>query len=59
VVSVLNVYYIISGQNPVWMSVGQGLQIVVLIATLVIAGRPEVKAHFASAVGNSTPAPGD
>jgi ABC-type Fe3+ transport system permease subunit len=46
VVTVLNVYYIVSGQNPVWMSIGQGLQIVVLIATFVLASRPDVKAHF-------------
>ncbi|MFF1817557.1 hypothetical protein ACFVWG_09685 [Kribbella sp. NPDC058245] len=52
VVTVLNVYYIVSGQNPVWMSIGQGLQIVVLIATFVLATRPHVKAHF-------TPAPKD
>lgn len=46
VVTVLNLYYIVSGQNPVWMSIGQGLQIVVLIATFVLASRPDVKAHF-------------
>ena len=46
VVTVLNVYYIASGQNPVWMSIGQGLQIVVLITTFVLANRPDVKAHF-------------
>jgi hypothetical protein len=52
VVTVINLYYIISGQNPVWMSIGQALQIVILIATLVLSSRPEVKSHF-------TPAPGD
>jgi ABC-type Fe3+ transport system permease subunit len=46
VVSVLNLYYILSGQNPVWMSIGQGLQIIVLIATFVIASREDVKVHF-------------
>jgi len=52
VVTVLNVYYIASGQNPVWMSIGQDLQIVVLITTFVLANRPDVKAHFRPAQGD-------
>jgi ABC-type Fe3+ transport system permease subunit len=52
VVTVLNVYYIATGQNPVWMSIGQGLQIAVLIGVFVLASRPEVKAHFQRAPGS-------
>ncbi|MEU4198046.1 hypothetical protein AB0E69_39555 [Kribbella sp. NPDC026611] len=52
VVTVLNLYYIVTGQNPVWMSIGQGLQIVVLIGVFVLASRPDVKAHFQRAPGD-------
>ncbi|MDX6281747.1 MAG: hypothetical protein QOH03_2818 [Kribbellaceae bacterium] len=49
VVTVVYAYYIFSGQNPVWVSIGQGLQIVILLSTAVLANRPEVKSHFTTA----------